>query len=220
MDVDRLATAHERWDDAWRSPDERADWLAPEPSVVASVPALLHAGARRVLDVGCGVGRHTGVFTDAGLITAALDGSPAGVAETVAAAPEAMAAVGTFTALPYADVTFDHVLAWNVVYHGDADVTSRALAEVARVLRADGSFRSTMLSKRNDACGRGVEVRPDTWVDADDPGDKAHPHLFVDRDGLVALHEPWFDVVELVEAEQRRPGAWHWEAVWVRRGRR
>lgn len=220
MDADRLATAHERWDEAWRSADERADWVAPERCVLASVPMLVDAGAQRVLDLGCGVGRHTRVFADAGLVTCALDGSPTGIAATVGVAPTALTVVGTFTALPYADASFDHVLAWNVVYHGDAEVAQSALADVARVLELGGSFRSTMLSKRNAAFGRGREVRPDTWVDADDPGDKMHPHLFVDRDQLVALHEPWFDLVELEERAQRRPGAWHWEALWVRRHRR
>lgn len=219
MDADGLATAHEHWDEAWRSPDGRAEWLAPEPWVVASVPALVGAGARRVLDLGCGVGRHTEVLADA-FVTAALDASPTGVTETLTRAPTALAVLATFPALPFADSSFDHVLAWNVVYHGDAEITRRALTDVARVLRSGGSFRSTMLSKRNAAFGCGVEVRPDTWVDADDPGDKSHPHLFVDRDQLVAMHEPWFDAAELHEREHDEPGSWHWEALWVRRAAR
>ena len=41
------------------------------------------------------------------------------------------------TELPFADATFDHVLAWNVIYHGDETILRRTLHEVRRVLRGD-----------------------------------------------------------------------------------
>ena len=56
---------------------------------------------------------------------------------------------------PVDDGSIDHVLAWNVLYHGDADVVRAAFAECSRVLRAGGTVQLTMLSKRNRAFGIG-----------------------------------------------------------------
>src|SRR5215471_7528795 len=51
-------TAVEAWDERWATSEGRADWLEPHPAVVAILPQLHARGARRVLDLGCGVGRH------------------------------------------------------------------------------------------------------------------------------------------------------------------
>jgi SAM-dependent methyltransferase len=214
--MEHLATAHQRWDDAWRDDAERAPWLDPDGAVERVVDAL-KSGAR-CLDVGCGVGRHGALLARRGFSVVATDASPAGVAQA-RHAPALRCALATFDHLPFTDGAFDYVLAWNVVYHGDRTIVARALDDVARVLRSGGVYQATMLSKRNNKYGRGVEVRPDTFVvDDDDKGDKAHPHYYCDESGLRALHEPRFELVDLEEVEQqRKAGAWHWQFVARRR---
>src|SRR3546814_2143005 len=68
------------------------------------------------------------------------------------------------TDLPYADASFDYVLSFNVIYHGDAGVVGRAVAEIYRVLKPGGLFHGTLLSKRNRNYGLGREIAPDTFV--------------------------------------------------------
>ena len=103
-------------------------------------------------------------------------------------------------------------LAWNVLYHGDADIVRAAYTECARVLRADGTAQLTMLSKRNRAFGVGREIRPDTFVDDASTGDKDHPHFYVDAATLTAmLGDAGLDVRSLVDIDQNAPaGAFHW----------
>ncbi len=85
------------------------------------------------------------------------------------------------TDLPFTTASFDHVLAWNVIYHGDESVVRRTLAEIARVLRPGGTFMATMLSARRlpveQAKTKGREISRNTWV-FEGPGDKIHPHFF------------------------------------------
>ena len=216
---DKLATAHEHWDEAWRDAAGREDWLEPEPAVLDVLPSLHERGVHRVLDLGCGVGRHARAFATAGFETHAIDAAIAGVTHAASdyAGDSVGYAVSSFVALPYSRATFDYVLAWNVVYHGDGEIAGHAIEEIARVLRPGGTYQSTMLSKRHTSFGRGTEVRPDTWVDSESSSDKAHPHLFTTSADARALHDPWFEVEQMDDREQREPGSWHLELVMRRR---
>jgi len=214
-------TAHRAWDRRWSTAEGRADWLAPEPDVVALATGLAgRGGPVRALDLGCGVGRHALLFARLGFDTSAVDLAEAGVAEVRRAAGEEGleidARIAPMTALPFADGTFDYVLSFNVVYHGAPEVVRAAIAEIRRVLKAGGLFQGTMLSRRNGAYGVGTAVAPDTFVRDDDPegagGDKAHPHFYCDAAGLVALYEG-FELLSLRDELHRKPGSWHWHMV-------
>src|SRR3546814_12114226 len=67
---------------------------------------------------------------------------------------------GRMTELPYADASFDYLLSFNVIYHGDGGVVARAIAEIQRVLKPGGLFHGTLLSKRNGRYGLGEALAP------------------------------------------------------------
>jgi tellurite methyltransferase len=206
------ATAHRAWDQCWRDDADRAEWLVPDPEVMEAIELLRVRGARRVFDLGCGVGRHLVPLARAGFETHGLDGSEAGLAHARRALEEAglvaTLRLGLMTALPYADRSFDYVLAFNVIYHGDATVVQRTVAEIRRVLRPGGLYQGTMLSRRNVNYGRGTEVAPDTWTREGDV-DKGHPHFYCDAAGLLSVFGG-FEPLSLVDRVHRQPGSWHW----------
>jgi hypothetical protein len=68
------ATAIDAWDKRWATEEGRADWLDPEPDVVALLPELKARGVRGALDLGCGVGRHALFLAEQGLMVEAIDG--------------------------------------------------------------------------------------------------------------------------------------------------
>ncbi len=111
------------------------------------------APGERVLDLGCGAGRHAFALYRRGARVVACDRDAAeldGVAAMLAAMTEAqegtaggaVTAFGDATDLPFADASFDRVVAAEVLEHIGDD--RRAIAEVARVLRPGGTLAVTV----------------------------------------------------------------------------
>ncbi len=207
-------TAHLYWDAAWERAGNFSPWVMPEPWAIDHA-STLPTGAR-ILDLGAGIGRHALAFAEMGHAVTALDASETAIAAVEAAAfarnltVDAVQAL--MTDLPFDTASFDHVLAWNVIYHGDESIVRRTLAEIARVLRPGGSFLATMLSARRlpveQARAKGREISRNTWV-FDGEGDKRHPHFFCSAPDLLSLM--WgFEVFTLFDRPHEKPGSWHW----------
>jgi len=218
-------TAHQTWNDRWSSSEGRAEWLTPDPEV-REVAERLANGSRplRALDLGCGIGRHALMFAALGFETTAVDMAEQGLAELSRAAEAEGLSIAThaapMTELPFANDTFDYVLSFNVIYHGDRSVAETAFKEVARVLKAGGTFQATMLSKRNDGFGLGTEISKNTFVreaGEGDDSDKIHPHFYCNAAELIALLAG-FELVSLRDVAQKRPGQMHWQFVAERLG--
>ncbi len=211
-------TAHQAWDAAWKTAEGRAGWQNPDPDVRACAEAEWERGARVALDLGCGVGRHTLYLAALGYETHAFDASEAGLSHAREQAEKGGAAIdfraGLMTELPYEDGTFDYVLSFNVIYHGDLPTVRRALSEIRRVLKPGGTFQGTMLSKRNGYFGLGEEISLDTFIyDPDGSGDEAHPHFFCSAGELTDLLAG-FELYALKDVDhKRRPDHWHWHLV-------
>lgn len=209
----RTDTAHQVWEENWKSEEARADWLTPDETVEATLPMLHARGVQDVLDLGAGIGRHAILFARAGFRVSAVDGSRSGLAEIDRVAKEGRVAIrtlhGYMTELPLDTASIDHVLSFNVIYHGDEQIVRQSIAEICRVLRPGGTVQVTMLSKRNANYGVGEEISADTFVRADAADDKAHPHFYCSAGELVGLFEG-FEVLSLEDRLHRKPGSWHW----------
>lgn len=217
VEMTKLPLAYVHWDKQWGTEEGRADWTAPEVEVLQLVPYLREYGAKKVLDLGCGIGRHALLFAAMGFSTFALEMSAEGI-KVARLSAEAVGVDIRFSLsdmrdLPFSDCAMDYVLAWNVIYHGDLFLLRRALLEIRRVLRTGGIFQGTLLSKRNSGFGEGLEVAKDTWV-VEGNEEKSHPHCYLDaRETLRALAEARLRVLSLRHALHAKPGSYHWHVV-------
>ena len=207
-------SAHIYWNMEWQKADATSPWATPEPEVMTHTETL--AAGSRILDLGAGIGRHSLAMARLGHDVVALDAAQASIDCIADAAQRETLRIETCLSsmadLPFADGSFDHVLSWNVIYHGDETVVRRSFSEVARVLRPGGTFMATMLSLRRlpieQAKAPGRELSPGTWVFEGD-GDKVHPHYFCNAARLVDLLAG-FELWRLEDREHDKPGSWHW----------
>ncbi|WP_420336149.1 class I SAM-dependent methyltransferase [Roseibium sp.] len=213
--LEKTDTAHLAWDKRWQTEEGRADWLRPAEDVSTLIGKLAQNGPVKALDLGCGVGRHALAFARAGFDTHAMDLSEAGLQELQESARAEDLKIAThlasMTELPFEDNSFDYVLSFNVIYHGDPEIVRTCISEIARVLKPGGLYQGTMLSKRNANFGIGDEVAPDTWVREGDD-DKDHPHYYCSAGELVDLFGR-FELSYLEDKLHSKPGSWHWHLI-------
>jgi len=206
-------TADAHWNDQWANIEAGSKWLTPEPDVKAWAAGFGHGS--KVLDLGAGVGRHALWLAEQGHQVTALDAAPEGLAE-IAKFDGVDTVQARMHQLPFEDGTYDHVVSWNVIYHGDEDILLRTIAEIRRVLKPGGTYLGTMLSKRRLphelAKASGNEISRNTWVLDSPETDKIHPHYYCSAAELLALFSG-FEIVSLRDQEHEKPGSYHWHMI-------
>jgi ubiquinone/menaquinone biosynthesis C-methylase UbiE len=140
--------------------------------------ALVPPPAGPVLEVGCGEGRVARDLRHRGFNVAALDASPTLLAAAKEADPDGTYVQGDALALPFADATFDLVVAYNSLM--DVEDMPRAVAEAARVLTPDGRLCACVTHPVNDVGGweDGRFVLERSYLES------SYVDLHFERDGL------------------------------------
>ncbi len=190
------------WESIWAGLDALpAYWRTPQPAVLAWAESLWEAGGLRVLDLGCGTGRHTVALSRMGFAVAAADVSLSGLATCAAwLSREGLSAAlvrHEMETFPFPDSAFDGLVAFNVIHHTTAAGMRRVLAEMRRFLNSGGWFyvsiaareESNIARYRADVeTGKCQEIEPFTFVYLRDaPDDKYLPHHYCDEAELRAL---------------------------------
>jgi SAM-dependent methyltransferase len=178
----------------------------PDPWVVEEI-ARNTSPRGRVIDVGCGNGRHTVALCRAGLWTTGVDIAPSAIENTAAMARGAgldcLMVRCDMQALPFADAVFDTVLAWRTCYLQKKAGIVRAVADAARVLRPGGfllaSFRSTTNTLFYVGRDKGRRIEENTYYLDDGNEFYGVIYHFFSRRELLSL----FGGYEVVNCEKR-----------------
>jgi tellurite methyltransferase len=126
--------AHQGWEQIWRRGGSYGD--TPERQVVDLADRLKARGWPRVLDLGCGLGRHLLWLAAEGFTVWGCDVSPTAVAACHSALGGSRSRAGVLraemTALPFRDNVFDAAVAWDVIFHTTVEGILRTVAGVRR----------------------------------------------------------------------------------------
>lgn len=156
------------------------------------VELLRTAGGKRVLDVGCGTGRHVVALAKEGFEVWGID-----VAET--ATKEAglwlrqeglsadVRAGDFYKKLPYQAGFFDGVISTKAIHHARTSEIKGAIEEIGRVVRPGGILMVEVPAKdpeRATARKKQNEIEPGTFVSADGPEKGIPHHIFSSEEEL------------------------------------
>jgi SAM-dependent methyltransferase len=201
---------------SWENAAENSRWLEPAEEVYYLADRWRAQGRTRLLDLGCGLGRHSIFFAQRGFSVDAFDLSDRGVAALAQAARErnvlVRTRVGDMLSLPYETCAFDCLIAYHVVFHTNRAGLEQVIAEIRRVLRPGAEALITFNSVRNASFMRQSNriLEPHTVVPTE--GHEAGiPHHHVDeseiRDLLPAFELLRFNHLEEIWADH---SSWHY----------
>jgi SAM-dependent methyltransferase len=158
-------------------------WLEPHEKLSEFTSLFNRHKTARILDLGCGTGRHTVVLAKDGFDTYGCDISENGLAyafewlkrEGLSAHLDRM----DMTNLDYPDGYFDGVISFFVIYHNPLSKIRQTISSIYRILQPGGWAYLSFLSKRGYRYGHGQEIEPNTYLttDGDDAG---QPHHYSD----------------------------------------
>lgn len=102
---------------------------------------------KKILDAGCGAGRHVKFLADEGYIPYGIDFSESGVAYTKdmlsSLGYEKYAeniSCGSIAELPFEDSSFDAIICWGVLCYLSEESIKAAISEFSRVLKSNGKL--------------------------------------------------------------------------------
>jgi len=157
----------------------------PSEQIVGIVPILKERGVKRVLDHGCGAGRHTFYLAGEGFEeVVGMDNSDEGLKKArtlVRGYPNVQLVKAEMDAVPYVDGYFGAVISSHVVQHALAPQREGAFREFGRVIRRDGLLFLRTISTEHSLFGRGRQIESGTFVDIAGLPDGDMPHHYFNQ---------------------------------------
>lgn len=159
-----------------RAPEETARYETADMDRLHRLLGVTLDRGARILELGCGSGRDAAHLVSLGHDVTATDGSPAMLEQAARLHPALQGRLRHLVfpcAFPFADASFDAVLAVATLMHLDEPAIAEVLREAARVLRGSGVLVFSVPGRRpdvgpdgRDLKGRLFSLLPEVrWVD-------------------------------------------------------
>ena len=181
--------------------------------VIEAVNYFKQEDLKRVLDLGCGTGRHTAYLLKEGFQVYGCDSSAAALEIAKRISPEVKFEKCVMTSLPYEDGSFDGIICNNVIQHGKIADIKRAISEIHRILRKGGILFLVAISTKHPKYLTGIEIEPNTKVGTDSIDGYTPHHFFTGKEMRELFKD--FEIIKLEHFEalseldqDRRMAAW------------
>lgn len=202
-------------------------WLEPSIESYYLINRWKNQNKNQFLDLGCGLGRHTILFSKNGFDTYAFDLSKDAIKRTKEYAEKENLVVdfkvGDMLELPYENDSMDCILCKNVISHTDTEGIRKIIKELYRVLKKDGECYLTLCSK--DTWGFKREDWPlvdeNTKIKMDDGPEKGIPHFYADYELIKKLFKSFkieniYQVEDFYEEGDKTYTSYHYHVLIVK----
>ncbi len=171
------------WDSYWGEEKKLEYWQKPDESILKLIKEF-DPKQTKVLDLGCGIGRHAIVFAQNGFDVVALDSSEEGLKELKEEIKnhrfKIKIVLGDYLETIFEKESFDIIISYNVIYHGIRDDFKKAVKICKDYLKPKGTLFFTCPSRDDGKYGSGEKVASNTYrsLNSVHPGDI---HYFSDE---------------------------------------
>jgi len=178
-----------KWNAQWNNEADRAYWNTPDKHVIKFSDSHSIGDGDTVLDLGCGVGRHAIYLAQRGARVHAIDESETAVKKLTESAGSLLVDIKTDVCnyLSLQPVKkYDYIIAFNVIYHGDASHFGQSVNKCRGLLKPNGRLFFTCPTRKDGKYGNGNKVDEHTYesLNSVHPGDV---HYFTDEAELYDL---------------------------------
>lgn len=175
-------------------------WLRPSEESIIMLYRWSSQGFRRVLDVGCGKGRHTLLFAKNGFDTFGVDISESAVESTLKLLSENGVNCSVKQAdmrnIPFEDGMFDAVFSYLTISHTDTRGVEKTLNEICRVLKPNGEVFFNINSSESELykSKKYPMIDENTIIKTKTGPEEGEPHFYATEEILYKFLEP-FEII-------------------------
>jgi len=180
----RMSRASHPWEAIYRS--RGRIFHEPFLGFGAVAERFAEQGCRRILDLGCGNGRHVVALRQRGFEVVGVDISQSGLRLTRdwlrdEGLQAGLVCADARRAMPLLAASFDGLFSTQVIHHARLAEVQAAIAEIWRVLRG-GGMAFVSVSGRKDAEETHQEIEPGTFVPLTGPEAGLPHHIFTEAE--------------------------------------
>lgn len=190
----------------WETADESL-WLDPSEESYYFCEKWKNQGRRSILDLGCGLGRHSLLFARNGFKVTAVDISEYAIKKLREAEKRENVIITSkvcdMLELPYRENSFDCIFSYHAVSHTDTNGFKIIVDKIKKILKPEGEIFLTLCSKETYSFCEANYLHSDenTVIKTEDGPEKNVPHFFVDLNDIINFFEPEFELIKVIHSD-------------------
>lgn len=184
-------------------------YLIPAREIYYLLPRWEELGGGRILDIGCGLGRHSILFAENGFNVYAFDKSEVALnalkqnLEGNPCKKRVHILQGDLDdALPFENNFFDFLIGYHVISHTDSMMIKKTIKELYRVMKPGGELFMSFCSKRSRFFTKDYKEKIDenTIIKNVSGPEEGIPHYYSDNHSLAELLKE-FEMIDMFHVE-------------------